>query len=155
MIKGFVLEKMALIKSFDLNRYDSIGLLIDQYQQGKLVLVSQEDRDRYSFQDPYNLMKKEPWGTYEKCRNATVFADGTVSISIWNGDNLHGFPTKLKFIARFKGFTDFSLFENTIDSYFLDFLKSEKAKQDNEKERKELERIAHRLLTPTSKPKIG
>lgn len=104
-------ELITLLKEVNVVSYNSWNdvMLVHKYiQDGKAEIISKDWYDSYKNKNkdlyPLDLTKRDTWSTFDGCVEIHFQYDDCVNCvaKIYNGDNIHGYRTTLKFTAVIK-----------------------------------------------------
>jgi hypothetical protein len=138
-----MLKKLEIVKEVNCYDWNTTQELIKLIKDDSTEILDITDyRDKFK-QEYYPINKKrliaedncgrgynDLWMTFEKCRELEVkyYTDNFCEciVTIYDGDNFHGYRTNLRFILRLKIDIDFiNLIEEEIDSAFDNYLDNE------------------------------
>jgi hypothetical protein len=141
-----LLTKLSYVRSYRWDIVCKVVELIDTIDTTKAVVISKRWEDKWKQDNPqYNpldLSKIKTWSTYENCVTLEFRAspeDGRIILDalIYDGENMHGHATGLRFEAKISLYKDFIVELKDVIGWKLDSLTEDLHDEHLESKRKQ------------------
>lgn len=148
------IKKFRLISPMILHGFDKKNPIQNAYLNDEIELIRSEWGDNFKNDQidyfPLDLKNSDLWSTYDKSVDIDVFIDNNnfiASVDIYNGDNMTGKRTSLKWTAKFKlnenVILEYKSDINLLFEFYLDDLYDKELEEKREQRKKE---IGNKLL---------
>jgi hypothetical protein len=123
-----LLKLLKLVDGVYHSDWNTVRKIVELIEKKEVIVIDSEWRDPFKVKwketYPLELNKLSTWSTYDDCITLlfnTVYGTDklTCSVKVWNGDNMFGGRTDLRFIANLE--IPISFLENIEDKIQLTF----------------------------------